>query len=263
MSTIIDGKALAAALTNSLHQGSLQKSLGVIQIGNDPASTIYIHHKEKQCQKLAIPFFKLLISNWHDINDVCQQIVAFVSRPEITGIILQIPLPKGLPTKELLALIPLEKDVDGLLQGSPFIPATARAVMHALKSTETVLTGKHAVIIGYSALVGKPLVDLLLAENCTVTVTHIHTQDLPTLTRQADILISAVGKINLVSGDMVQPGVIAIDVGINRIKDGEKEIISGDLNYEEVSKKASFITPVPGGVGPLTVAFLMANVLGQ
>nr|MBP7057695.1 bifunctional 5,10-methylene-tetrahydrofolate dehydrogenase/5,10-methylene-tetrahydrofolate cyclohydrolase [Candidatus Gracilibacteria bacterium] len=149
------------------------------------------------------------------------------------------------------------------LQGSPFTPATARAVMHALKSTKTVLTGKHAVIIGYSPLVGKPLVDLLLKENCTVTVTHIHTQDLPTLTRQADILISAVGKINLVSGDMVQPGVIAIDVGINRTKEGERELISGDMNYAEVSKKASFITPVPGGVGPLTVAFLMANVLGQ
>ncbi len=257
---LIDGKKLAEDFVTELRRKSpMNRGLGVVLIGNNPASEIYIKNKQSLAARLNIPFEILRVTEWQDITQLKDAITTFSERSDLAGIILQMPLPEGLQSlaNELLELIPVNKDVDGLLPRSPFIPATAQGVMHALKSTKQLLSGKHAVILGRSKLVGRPLVDLLLAENCTVTIAHSYTMDLPNLTRQADILISAVGKAGLIKGDMVKAGVIAIDVGINRI--GDK--IIGDIVFDEVKEKASFITPVPGGIGPLTVAYLMNNVL--
>ncbi len=259
MVTLIDGKKLAAELKAQLHLVTPQGGLGVIVVGNDPASAIYIEHKQKLALELHIPFKKLAIHEDTDLESTKNQIKQFVNDPELAGIILQLPLPPQFPVDELLNLIPRTKDVDGLLPGSPFVSATARAVMHAIQSTGHDLTGKHAVLVGYSRLLGKALVDLLINAKCTVSITHIHTQDLASITRQGDIVVSAVGKPDLIRGDMIKDGCIAIDVGITRTEQG----IKGDINFAEASKKAAYITPVPGGIGPLTVLFLMANTLGK
>ncbi|MBI4835809.1 MAG: bifunctional 5,10-methylenetetrahydrofolate dehydrogenase/5,10-methenyltetrahydrofolate cyclohydrolase [Candidatus Abawacabacteria bacterium] len=256
---IIDGKKLAQELKDQLRSASPHGGLGVVLIGENPASLIYIKQKEKLAQELSIPFELLHIREWKDIEELKEKVLHFGNQEKLAGVIVQMPLPERLPVEEFLDCIPIEKDVDGLKRASPFIPATARGVMYALKSTKQLLTGKHAVIIGRSKLVGRPLIDLLLAENCTVTIAHSYTQDLPFITQSADILIAAVGKAGLINGDMVKDSVIAIDVGINR----QADKIVGDISFTEVSEKASFITPVPGGIGPLTVAFLMANVLHQ
>lgn len=256
---IIDGKSLAAQLEYELSQASSvpQMGLGAVLIGDNPASHIYVRRKEKIAKRLGIPFHLLHITEWESLETLKERIREFAERADLSSILVQMPLPGNLNTAEIQACIPLHKDVDGLQPHSSFIPATARGVLYALKSTKQLLTGKHAVILGRSLLVGRPLVDLLLAENCTVTIAHSYTTDIPSITRQADILISAVGKVGLVNGSMVKEGVIAIDVGINRIN----ETIVGDMVFDEVKEKASFITPVPKGIGPLTVAFLMANVL--
>lgn len=256
---IIDGKKLAQALEKNLRLVSPQGGLGVVLIGDNPASLIYIKGKQKKAEELKIPFHLLTITEWDDIENLKEKVRNFSNRPDLAGVIIQMPLPGKLQAEELQACVPLEKDVDGLQNCSPFIPATARGVMYALKSTKQLLTGKHAVIIGRSKLVGKPLIDLLLVENCTVTVAHSYTQNLSQITRQADILISATGKAGLIKADMVKEGVIMIDVGITRVADK----IVGDTIFDEVKEKASFITPVPGGIGPLTIMFLMANILGQ
>lgn len=257
---LIDGKVLAEQINTELHRASLSpKGLGVVLIGENPASHIYIKTKRNIAERLNIPFELLHITEWGSVEELKEQILQFSNKDSLQSIILQMPLPGNLQAEELITCIPLDKDVDGLLPNSPFTPATARGVLYALKSTKQLLTGKHAVIIGRSKLVGRPLIDLLLAENCTVTIVHSYTIDLPSITKTADILISAVGKPGLVNADMVKSGVIAIDVGITRM-DGK---ILGDMDFQEIQKKASFITPVPGGIGPLTVAFLMANVLRQ
>lgn len=256
---IIDGKSLAQQLKDQLHPASQQGGLGVVLIGDNPASHIYIRGKENAAKQLGIPFHLLHITEWADLESLQNQVRTFAQRPDLSGVIVQMPLPGNLKAEELLNCVPFEKDVDGLLPNSKFIPATARGVIYALKSTKQLLVGKHAVILGRSKLVGRPLVDLLLQENCTVTIAHSYTSNLPAITKQADILISAVGKAGLINGDMVKEGVIAIDVGINRT---DKKIV-GDMVFDELTEKASFITPVPGGIGPLTIAFLMANVVGQ
>lgn len=259
MVTLIDGKKLATELKNQLHLVTPIGGLGVIVIGNNPASAIYIQHKEKLATELNIPFKKLAISEDEAPDQAKALISQFVNDPQLSGILLQLPLPKPFSADELLKLIPLSKDVDGLIPGSPFISATARAVMHAIQSTGQDLTGKHAVLVGYSRLLGKALVDLLIEAKCTVSITHIYTKDLASITRQGDIVISAVGKPNLITGNMLKDNCIAIDVGITRTEQG----IKGDINFSEASEKAAYITPVPGGIGPLTVLFLMANVLGK
>lgn len=259
MVTLIDGKKLAAELKNQLRLVTCPGGLGVIIIGNNPASAIYIEHKEKLAKELHIPFKKLAIKEDSPLASAKDQIAQFVNDPELSGILLQLPLPDPFSADELLKLIPLNKDVDGLIPGSPFVSATARAVMHAIQSTGQDLTGKHAVLVGYSRLLGKALVDLLIEAKCTVSITHIHTKDLASITRQGDVVISAVGKPDLIRGNMLKEHCIAIDVGITRTEQGVK----GDISFEEASKKAAYITPVPGGIGPLTVLFLMANVLRQ
>ncbi len=259
MSQIIDGKKLAEKVKDQLRPVPPHGGLGVIMIGHNPASEVYVKQKAKLAHELNIPFETLRLTEWDDWLETKEDIQDFCERKDLAGIIVQLPLPSEINPIEVLELVPLAKDVDGLKKSSTFIPATARGVMRALKSTGTLLTGKHAVILGRSKLVGKPLIDLLLAENCTVTIAHSYTQNLPSITKTADILISAVGKPGLINGDMVKDGVIAIDVGITRTDDGLK----GDFVFDEVTKKANFITPVPGGIGPLTVVFLMANVLGR
>ncbi len=259
MAEIIDGKKLAEEVKEQLRPVPPHGGLGVIMIGHNPASEIYIEQKRKLAEELHIPFEVLKLTEWDDWLETKEDIRDFCERKDLAGIIVQLPLPQEINPEEILELIPLNKDVDGLKKGSPFTPATARGVMYALKSTGLLLVGKHAVILGRSQLVGRPLIDLLLAENCTLTIAHSYTQDLPSITKQADILISAVGKPGLINGDMVKKDVIAIDVGITRTESGLK----GDMVFDEVFKKASYITPVPGGIGPLTVVFLMANVLGK
>lgn len=257
MAQIIDGKKLAEELKEQLRPVPHLGGLGVIMIGENQASEVYVKQKEKLAKELHIPFEIFKLTQWNNWIETKNNIQSFSERKDLSGIIVQLPLPQEINPEEVLDLIPLKKDVDGLKKCSPFIPATARGVMYALKSTGTLLTGKHAVILGRSKLVGRRLIDLLLAENCTVTIAHSYTQDLPSITQTADILISAVGKPGLVTSGMVKDGIIAIDVGITRTKEGLK----GDLVFDDISKKASFITPVPGGIGPLTVVFLMANVL--
>ena len=259
MAILIDGKKLAQDLKDQLRLVSPSGGLGIIVIGDNPASKIYIEFKEKLATELHIPFAKLELSAETPITKIKEEMRAFGERNDLKGIMLQLPLPKGLNTQELLNLIPRDKDVDGLLPSSPFVSATARAVMYAIASTGQDLTGKHAVMIGYSPVLGKALVDLLIEAKCTVSITHIHTRDLASITKQADILISAVGKPGLVTGEMIKEQCIAIDVGITRTADG----IKGDMDFESVAKKAQYLTPVPGGIGPLTVVCLMANVLNN
>ncbi len=259
MVTLIDGKQLAQTVKDQLRLVTPSGGLGVIVIGDNPASAIYIAHKEKLATELGIPFSRLELSADVDLNSAKAKIIEFCARMDLAGIMLQLPIPNQFPVDTLVNLIPREKDVDGLLAGSPFVSATARAVMYAIQSTNQDLTGKHAVMIGYSKVLGKALVDLLVEAKCTVSITHIHTKDLGSITKQADILISAVGKPDLVTGEMIKTGCIAIDVGISRTDKG----IKGDINFEEASQKAAYLTPVPGGIGPLTVVFLMANVLRQ
>ena len=270
---IIDGKALATKIKDEikvdvekLKAKGIEPCLAVILVGEDPASQIYVRNKIRACEYTGIKSLSYKL----DENTTEEALVELVEKlnndDKVHGILVQMPLPKHINEKRILSLINPKKDVDGfsveqiglLGLGTPdLITCTPHGVIELIKSTGVDMTGKRAVVIGRSNVVGKPLMNLLLLENCTVTVCHSKTKDLAAVTREADILVAAIGRPKFVTADMVKDGAIVIDVGINRV-DGK---LCGDVDFENVEKKASFITPVPGGVGPMTITMLMKNTL--
>ncbi len=277
---ILDGKALAKKIHQELKQRieilQPQKQrppgLAVLMVGDNPASAAYVRNKERACTKVGITSF-----NRHFPADTTQQELERVidelnQDSRVDGILVQLPLPKHLDPIPLLYRILPEKDADGLhpLNLGKLVRSeiglrscTPAGVMRLLKEYNLELSGKRAVVVGRSILVGKPLALMLLEQNATVTIAHSRTKDLPKLTREADILIAAVGRTELITADMVKPGAIVIDVGINRVeaKDGGKSRLVGDVDFDNVATVAEYITPVPGGVGPMTVALLLQNTV--
>ena len=269
---IMDGRSVSktwkeniAKQTAGLIAQGVTPHLAVVLVGANPASQVYVRNKENACIRAGIrsTVIRLEETCTQDVlEDVVRSLNADVS---VHGILVQLPLPKHLDESRVLALIDPDKDVDGfhamnsgrLMNGQPrFVPCTPLGVMKLLEAYDIPVTGRHAVTIGRSNIVGKPMAMLLLAKDATVTVCHSRTQNLPEITRQADILVAAVGRPGFVTADMVKPGATVIDVGINRV-DGQ---IVGDVS-PEVAKKAGYLTPVPGGVGQMTIAMLLANTL--
>jgi methylenetetrahydrofolate dehydrogenase (NADP+)/methenyltetrahydrofolate cyclohydrolase len=261
MNKIIDGKALSAEILERVRRDVLNLPDGpflkIILVGNDPASEIYVKSKVKACEKVGI---KCEISKYEDNvseNFLSAEIKKFNDGSQITAILVQLPLPGHINVDLLLNYIDTKKDVDGLnSENKNIVPATAKAVMYALEYTKINIKGKNCVVLGRSRLVGKPVAELLEKTGGNVTVCNSKTPDISVFTKKADILVSAVGKKDLVRKEMVKEGVVVIDVGINRF-DGK---IFGDVS-EGVYEKASFYTPVPGGIGPMTVACLLENVI--
>lgn len=240
--------------------------LSVIIVGEDPASQTYVKNKVIGCEEVGMKSLKYEFSDGVKQEDIATVIKTLANDKNVDGILVQLPLPKGYDEKYLLDLIPEEKDVDGfcannlglLAMGTPrTISCTPFGVMKLLASTGVELSGKNAVVIGRSNTVGKPMAMLLLNANCTVTVCHSKTKNLEEITKNADILVVAIGRPKFLKANMVKEGAIVIDVGINRV-DGK---LCGDVDFDEVEKKASFITPVPGGVGPMTISMLLYNTL--
>lgn len=273
---IIDGKAIAKALREDLAAEvsamDVQPGLAVILVGDDPASHVYVRNKIKACESCGIKSFESRLPAKATEAEIMAEIEAFNDNDAVHGILLQLPLPYPLNADTLIQHIKPEKDVDGLTfinQGklvtgddSGLVPCTPQGSMMLIKSVEENLSGKNAVVIGRSLLFGKPMAQLLLAENCTVTTAHSRTQNLEEVCRNADILVAAVGRAKMVKADWIKPkdqgGAIVIDVGINRQDDGK---LCGDVDFEAVKDVADAITPVPGGVGPMTIACLLKNTV--
>ena len=268
---IIDGKAIASTLRDDIAQEiktlSFQPGLAVILVGDDPASHVYVKNKIKACEAAGIKSFEARLPEKATQAEVLSEIKAFNTNANVHGILLQLPLPGHLDSGPLIQAIASEKDVDGLTYTNigklvagedTLVPCTPQGSIHLIKSVQENLSGLHAVVIGRSLLFGKPMGQLLLQENCTVTQAHSRTKDLDKLCLQADILVAAVGREKMVKGDWVKPGAIVIDVGINRMENGK---LCGDVDYESAKDNAKAITPVPGGVGPMTIACLLKNTL--
>ena len=267
---LLDGKALSDKIKEELAKkvkGYLVKPcLAVIQIGNDEASNIYIKAKEKACDRIGINFIRVKFESDVNEQEVINKIVELNNYNYVNGILLQLPIPSKFNQYKLLNLINKNKDVDGLTDinagllfkgNNNLVPCTPLGIINLLKEYNIEISGKHAVVIGRSNLVGKPLAMLLLQNGATVTLCHSKTVNLKEFTKQADILISAVGKKDLITKDMVKDGVVVVDVGMNRVE-GK---LYGDVDFENIKDIASYITPVPGGVGPMTVAMLLSNVV--
>ncbi len=272
---VIDGKSLAASLRSGVAaqvvKMDFKPGLAVILVGDDPASHVYVGNKIKACKEVGIESFEHKMSADSTQEQVRHVIKNLNTNPKIHGILLQLPLPAHLDESGLVQLIDPAKDVDGLtlknvgalVAGLPgIVPCTPQGALLLIKSVTSDLTGLSAVVIGRSLLFGKPMAQLLLAENCTVTQAHSKTRNLDQVCRAADILVAAVGKPNMVKGGWIKPGAIVIDVGINRIESREGEgKLCGDVDYNEAVRVAGAVTPVPGGVGPMTIACLLMNTL--
>ena len=279
---IIDGKQVAADMQAELKKevAELKKEgivpgLGVILVGEDPASQSYVTAKERACAELGI----YSDDNRLAANITQKDLIALINKmnadPKINGILVQLPIPKHLNEGEVLLAISPDKDVDGfhptnigkMVAGQPaFLPCTPHGVIKLLQRNGVTIEGAHVVIVGRSNIVGKPIANMLIQKspggNATVTVCHTKTKDLASHTRQADIIIAAAGRPNTITADMVKDGVVVIDVSVNRIKDASKKSgfrLAGDVDFEKVKEKASLITPVPGGVGPMTITMLLYN----
>ena len=274
MATIIDGKALAKKIRKNLKiecdelkaKGIIPK-LAVIMVGNNPASQVYVRNKSKACQDVGIEYEEYLLNEDVTKEELLKLIDNLNNNKEINGILLQSPVPKHIDINEAFKRITYSKDVDGFTPSSvgklcigenTFISCTPYGVIKMFEEYDIDLTGKDVVILGRSNIVGKPLIQCCLQKNATVTVCHSKTKNLKEHTKRADVIISAIGQSKYVTADMVKDGAVVIDVGINRGEDGK---LTGDVDFENVEKKASFITPVPGGVGPMTIAMLMNNVI--
>lgn len=270
---ILDGKKIAQEIQEELSlkleelKGKgVTPGLGVIRVGEDPSSLIYVRNKKRKAEEVGIHFEEHTLEENTSQDELIELIARLNSDSRIEGIVLQLPLPDHLDEKRILEKISPDKDVDGfhplnmgrLLKGEPsFIPATPRGIVELLDRYKIPLEGKRAVVIGRSDIVGKPLAFLLLARNATVTICHSKTKDLSLITREGDILVAALGKPGFIKEDMVKEGSVIIDVGINRV---DNKIV-GDVDFEKVKEKISYITPVPGGVGPMTIIMLLKNVL--
>lgn len=274
MAVIINGKELAAKIranlkleVEELNKKNIFPKLAVIMVGNNSASTVYVRNKSKACDEIGIKFEEFLLPEETTREQLLTLIEKLNNKNDISGILLQSPLPPHLNIKEAFNAINYKKDVDGFhpinvgklaIGEDCFISCTPAGVMKMLDEYNIEIQGKHAVVIGRSNIVGKPLAQCLLSKNATVTTCHSKTTNLKKITTQADILVAAIGKPKFVTEDMVKQGAVVIDVGINRKENGK---LVGDVDYENIEQKASYITPVPGGVGPMTIAMLMENVV--
>lgn len=266
---IIDGKKLAAELRqnlkNKIMSAGIVPQLAVFLIGDHPASQVYVRNKEKAAAEVGIKCDVIRLPETVSEEDLKKRIDALNNDPQVNGILVQLPLPPQFDPLKIIAMIDPRKDVDGfspcnagLLQmnnNEAVVAATPRGVLALLQSTGIGLSGQNVLIIGRSNIVGKPLADLLLNHHCTVTVAHSKTMNLEALCRQADIVVAACGCPKMVKGSWIKEGAVVIDVGINRV-DGK---LCGDVDFDEVREKAAFLTPVPGGVGPMTIAMLLDN----
>ena len=273
MATIIDGKLVSAAVkksvadeVNVLKEKGITPGLAVIIVGDDPASRVYVNNKKKACAEVGFYSEEYALPADTTMQELLEVIDVLNKRVDINGILCQLPLPKHLDEKAVIDYIDSKKDVDAfspvnvgkiMIGDYDFLPCTPAGVMELLSYYNIEVEGKECVVIGRSNIVGKPMSMLLLHKNVTVTVCHSRTKNLKEVTSRADILVAAVGKAEFVTADMVKQGAVVIDVGMNR-KDGK---LCGDVKFDEVSEKASFITPVPGGVGPMTIGMLMKNTL--
>lgn len=271
---IIDGKLLSENIKNELaiqasdFQAKYGRKIGlaVVLAGEDPASKIYVRNKIIACEKVGISSYEYRLPETASESEVIDVIEKINADRSIDGLIVQLPLPNTLDSKKILTYVNYEKDVDGfhalntgnmLIGNDCLLPCTPAGIIKLIESTGEKIAGKHAVVVGRSNIVGKPTAVLLLQNNATVTIAHSKTENLSDMTLQADILVAAVGKKEFITGDMIKNGAIVIDVGMNR----ENNKLYGDVNYNEAVEKASYITPVPGGVGPMTIAMLLNNTV--
>lgn len=271
MANIINGKEISAAIREEIKAGvqrmSVRPGLAVVLVGDDPASAVYVRNKSKACAEVGIYSEVYRLPEETGREQLLGLIEQLNQSPLIHGILVQLPLPKHLDPEEVIMAIDPAKDVDAfhpvnvgkiMIGNYDFLPCTPAGVMELLHRSGIEVSGKECVVIGRSNIVGKPQAMLLLHENATVTVCHSKTRDLPSVCRRADILVSAVGKAKFVTADMVRNDAVVIDVGMNRDENGK---LCGDVDFEPVSEKASYITPVPGGVGPMTITMLLKNTV--
>lgn len=274
MAELIDGKELAKKIrmelkdeVNELKKQEIKPKLAVIMVGDDKASKVYVKNKSKACEEIGIEYEEFLLDSNITMQDLLSLIDNLNNRDDIHGILLQSPIPKNLDINQAFNKIDYRKDVDGFhpinvgklsIGEDCFVSCTPLGVTKMLDEYNIDVQGKNVVIIGRSNIVGKPLIQCMLKKNGTVTVCHSKTQNIEEITKRADILIAALGKAKFVTADMVKDGAVIIDVGINRNDDGK---LVGDVDFENIKDKASYITPVPGGVGPMTIAMLMNNVV--
>ena len=271
---ILDGKKVSAKVredlkleVDNLKKEGIKPKLAVIMVGNDPASKVYVRNKNKACEEIGIEYEEFLLGEETTMEELLNVIDNLNKNQNIDGILLQSPIPKHLDINKAFRAILPEKDVDGFhpinagklsIGEKCFVPCTPHGVVKIIEEYNIETEGKNVVIVGRSNIVGKPLIQCMLQKNATVTVCHSKTRNLEEFTRKADILIVAIGKQKFITENMVKEGVVVIDIGINRNEEGK---LVGDVDFDNVSKKASYITPVPGGVGPMTVAMLMENVV--
>ena len=274
MAIVIDGKELAKKIRanlkiecEELKRKNINSKLAVIMVGNDPASKVYVRNKSRACEEVGVEYEEYLLDSKTTQNKLIDLIKKLNQDKTINGILLQSPIPSSLNINEAFRTISPEKDVDGfnpvnvgklVLNQDTFVSCTPYGIMKMFEEYNIDLTGKNVVILGRSNIVGKPLIHCCLNKNATVTTCHSKTQNIEKKVKEADILISAIGKAHLIKADMVKENSVVIDVGINRLDNGK---ITGDVDFENVKEKASYITPVPGGVGPMTIAMLMNNVI--
>ncbi len=275
MAELIDGKKLALKIKGEVrvYAEKFEKTLGrkvglaVVKVGDDPASAIYVRNKVKACDECNVQSFTYFLNGDSSQADVIALIKKLNNDNAVDGILVQLPLPKHVDERTVLAEIAPQKDADGfhvvnagklfLGESGGSVACTPRGIIELIKSTDQPIAGKHAVVVGRSNIVGKPIAALLLQNDATVTVCHSKTKNLSDFTKNADILVAAVGKKNFITADMVKPGAIVIDVGMNRDESG----LHGDVDFDNVKDVAGYITPVPGGVGPMTVAMLLLNTV--
>ncbi|MBO4494052.1 MAG: bifunctional methylenetetrahydrofolate dehydrogenase/methenyltetrahydrofolate cyclohydrolase FolD [Ruminococcus sp.] len=275
MAQIIDGKAVSAAVKQEVadeasklrEEMGLKVGLAVVIVGNNPASRVYVNNKKKACEAVGFQSYEYALEESTTQEQLLDLVNVLNRDTRVNGILVQLPLPKHIDEKAIINAISPEKDVDAfhpinvgkiMIGDYSFLPCTPAGVMRLIESTGTDITGKQCVVIGRSNIVGKPQAMLLLQKNGTVTICHSKTKNLKEVCLGADILVVAIGRANFVTGDMIKEGAVVIDVGMNRLDNGK---LCGDVEFESAEKKASFITPVPGGVGPMTIAMLMKNTL--
>ena len=275
MAQLIDGKAVSAAVKNEVaeeaaklrEEKGLKIGLAVVIVGNNPASRVYVNNKKKACEAVGFQSYEYALDESTTQEQLLDLVNVLNRDDRVNGILVQLPLPKHIDEKAVINAISPDKDVDAfhpinvgkiMIGEYSFLPCTPAGVMRLIESTGTDITGKQCVVIGRSNIVGKPQAMLLLQKNGTVTICHSKTKNLKEVCLGAYILVVASGKANFVTGDMIKEGAVVIDVGMNRLDNGK---LCGDVEFESAEKKASFITPVPGGVGPMTIAMLMKNTL--
>lgn len=274
MAKIIDGKQISLDIKNELKkkvakykEQGIEITLAVVKVGNDPASAVYVRNKEKACEYVGINSKTLALPEETTEEELLNVVKKLNEDKNVNGILVQLPLPKHIDESKVLLTIDSTKDVDGfhpvnvgkmVIGEDTFLPCTPAGIIEMIKRTDIDIEGKECVVIGRSNIVGKPMAMLMLKENATVTIAHSRTKDLKEVTKRADIIVAAIGKAKFVTADYVKEGAVVIDVGMDRDENGK---LCGDVDFESVSKVASAITPVPGGVGPMTVTMLLVNCL--